>query len=247
MAEPVELTRSLELDPAVETVEMKITARAVDEDLVLSVLEREGAEPESREVYFFDTQGLALFEAGIVLRARLVRDGADDSTVKLRPVVPDEIADEWKRTSGFEIEIDAVGDELVCSAKLSVEQERGEIAEVAAGERQPRKLFADEQERLLEEHGPVGIGWDDLSVLGPVDVREWEIEPNGLGHEVTVEEWVLPDGSDLVELSIKVEPGKAAEASREFAEYLRSRAIDTEGDQQTKTRTALSYFTTGGP
>ena len=49
------VTRSLELDPAIENVEMKITARAVDEDLVLSVLERAKVEPESREVYFFDT------------------------------------------------------------------------------------------------------------------------------------------------------------------------------------------------
>jgi hypothetical protein len=80
-------------------------------------------------------------------------------------------------------------------------------------------------------------------VLGPVDVRKWEFEPKDLGHEVTVEEWVLPDRSDLVEFSIKVEPEKAAEASREFEEYLRSRDIGTEGDQQTKTRTALQYFT----
>ena len=171
MASESELTRSLELDPGVQNVEMKITARAVDEDLVLSVLERARVEPESREVYFFDTDELELFEAGIVLRARLIRDAADDSTVKLRPVVPAEISEEWKRTSGFEMEVDAVGDDFICSAKLSTDQDRGEIEEVAAGVRPLRKLFAGEQELLLDEHAPVGVGWDDLSVLGPVEVR----------------------------------------------------------------------------
>ena len=77
-----------------------------------------------------------------MLRARLVRDGADDSTVKLRPVVPDDIAERFKRMDGFEIELDAVGDALSCSAKLSAEQRREEIDEVAAGSRPLRRLFS---------------------------------------------------------------------------------------------------------
>jgi hypothetical protein len=59
-----ESTRAqLEIDPAVGTVEMKITARARDEDEVLEALERAHIEPEAREVYFFDTEDLTLFEA----------------------------------------------------------------------------------------------------------------------------------------------------------------------------------------
>jgi hypothetical protein len=74
-------------------------------------------------------------------------------------------------------------------------------------------------------------------------VHKWEFEPKDLGYEMTVEEWVLPDRSDLVEISITVDPNKAVEANERFVDFLRSRGFDTEGEQQTKTRTALEFFT----
>jgi hypothetical protein len=233
----------VDFDPSISAVELKITVRAEEENLVRAALDRADVEPEHRQVFFFDTGELDLFEAGVVLRARLVRDGADDSTVKLRPVVPTEIAESWKELDGFEVEVDAVGEQAVCSAKLSADQHRHEIEEVAEGDQAIRKLFSDEQERLLEEHAPAEVGWDRLSVLGPIEVRKWETTPKDFAREITVEEWVLPDGSDLVEISVKVEPAETAGAKVEFDDYLRSRGVDTRGDQQTKTRTALTYFT----
>jgi hypothetical protein len=180
-----------------------------------------------------------------VLRARLVHDGADDSTVKLRPVDPKSIGERWKDDEKLEFEVDALGDDYVSSAKLSAEQDRGEIEDVVRGRRDLRSLFSDDQEEFLGDHAPGGAGvdWDRLRVLGPVQVHKWEIEPKELGYEVTVEEWVLPDQSDLVELSIKVDPNEAVEANERFVEYLRSRGFDTEGEQKTKTRAALEYFT----
>jgi hypothetical protein len=119
----------LEIDPAVGTVEMKITARARDEDEMLEALEQTHIEPEARDVYFFDTTDLTLFEAGIVLRARRVHDGADDSTVKLRPVESKSIGERWKADPTLEFEVDTVGDIYVSSAKLSADLDRGEIDE----------------------------------------------------------------------------------------------------------------------
>jgi hypothetical protein len=224
---------------------MKITARAADESEVIEALERAHVEPSTRQVYFFDTPDLALFEAGIVLRARLNHDGADDSTVKLRPVDPNAVADRWKDDPDLEFEVDSVGSEYIASAKLSAEQDGGEIRDAANGERSLRALFSGSQEDFLGEHarGSAGVDWDRLTALGPVDVRKWEVEPKQLGYEITVEEWVLPDRSDLVELSIKVSPEEAIEANERFVAYLRSRGFDTEGEQKTKTRTALEYFT----
>jgi hypothetical protein len=59
------------------------------------------------------------------------------------------------------------------------------------------------------------------------------------------ERWRLPDRSDLVELSIKVEPGEATAAFDAFTSALVSLGLDVDGDQQTKTRGALLFFTTG--
>jgi hypothetical protein len=70
-----------------------------------------------------------------------------------------------------------------------------------------------------------------------------EFEPKDLGYEVTVEEWALPDRSDLVEISITVDPNEAVDANERFVDFLRSRGFDTEGKQQMRTRTALAYFT----
>jgi len=237
--------RSLELDPAIHAVEVKITAQIHDEAKVRRALEHSGVEPEHREIYFFDTRDLALFDAGVVLRARKIIDGADDSTVKLRPVDPTTLAGAWKQTEGFEVELDAVGDNMICSAKLSSDQRREEIDKVAAGEREIRKLFSEAQEQLILEHAPTDVSWPDLAILGPVQVRKWKVDPKGFGEEVVAEEWTLPDGSDLIELSIKTEPERAKEVSDAFIAYLEENGFTTEGEQQTKTRATRSYFTGG--
>jgi hypothetical protein len=239
------LERELRIDPSIGAVEVKITAQAADEERVREALESAHIEPESREIYFFDTVELDLFESGLVLRARLVHDGADDSTVKLRPVDASSLDEVWKATEGFEIELDAVGADAICSAKLSVDQRRGEIEEVVAGRRSVMKLFSRAQERLIAQHRGAELDWEALQVFGPVQVRKWEATPKELGYEITVEEWVLPDRSDLVELSVKAPPSEAGSASDAFLAYLQGRGMDIEGEQQTKTRSALRYFTTG--
>ena len=242
---PGDLQRTLEIDPAIQAVEIKITAQVHNEELVRAALERSGEEPEHRHVFFFDTASLELFDSGVVLRARVVKDDADDSTVKLRPVDPTMLDDAWKRTDGFEIELDGVGDKMICSAKLSVDQRREEIEDVAVGTRPLRKLFSDEQERLIIEHAPRTIAWEELTVLGPVQVRKWKVEPEDFEDEIVAEEWTLPDGSDLIELSIKVPPSRARERTDAFMAFLETHGFDTQGDQQTKTKAALGFFTTG--
>jgi hypothetical protein len=236
----------LGLDPRIKNVEFKITVRANQEELVRAELRRAEIEPQLRRAYFFDTRELELFDAGVVLRARVTRNGADDSTVKLRPVVPAAIDPRWSETDGFEIELDVVGDKPVCSAKLGAEQRRDEIDEVAAGRRPLGKLFSVDQERLFGDFAPHGIGLHELSVLGPVDVRKWELAPARFPHEVTVEEWVLPDQSDLIEVSIKVPTVAAAGAGKAFRALLAERGLDADGEQQAKARRVLEFFTARG-
>ena len=240
-----ELSRTVQIDPAISAVEVKLTAHIEDEDLVLGLLDKAGEEPESRTVYFFDTPALDLLDAGLVLRARKVKGDEDDSTVKLRPVDPARIPIDWVHTEGFEIEMDRVGDKEVISAKLGQPQAQGEIDDAVEGRRPLRKLFSADQERLIAEFGPADVGWDSLTVMGPIAVSKWKSDWDGLAYDVVVERWQLPDGSDLVEMSIKVEPGEATQAAADFTAMLESLGIDVGGDQQTKTRGALTFFTAG--
>lgn len=239
------LKTEVRIDPAIQAVEVKITARVEDEDLILGLLKDRDEEPQERTVYFFDTPTLELFDVGLVLRARKTKGDTDDSTVKVRPVDPTRIPIDWMKTEGFEVEMDRVGDAQVISAKLSAEQAEGEIEDAVAGTRPLRKLFSADQERLISEFGPREVGWEALTPMGPIAVQKWKISARKLGHEIVVERWKLPDKSDLVELSIKVAPGEATVAADAFLGFLEAMGLEISGDQQTKTRGALTYFTTG--
>jgi hypothetical protein len=235
---------SLIRDPDISAVEIKLTVTAEQEQLVRQTVREENLKPVRRRVFFFDTRKLDLFDGHVVLRARLTSGDEDDSTVKLRPVDPAEIGLRWKReTEGFEVELDIVGDEPTCSAKLGETQERGEIEAVADENRPIKKLFSDDQEDLLREYKPEQVSWDDLKVLGPIEVEKWEWQPPGFAHEVTIEEWVLPDKSDFLELSIKVDPVEAIEAGGAFQALLVDHKLKPDGDSQAKTRWALEFFT----
>ena len=106
--------------------------------------------------------------------------------------------------------------------------------------------FLSDQERLITEFGTEIGWWQVLTPMGPIAVQKWKIDSRKLGHEVVVERWKLPDKSDLVELSIKVEPCEASVAADAFITFLEAAlGVEVEGDQQTKTRGALTFFTTG--
>jgi len=195
-----------------------------------------------RLIYFYDTPNLDLFEAGIALRARLIKGDDDNSTVKFRSTNQGVIAPEWYRHEGFKMEADMVGDRVVYSASLTCLQRRDEIDEVAHGERSIDKLYSKDQERFLRAFYTGPISFDRLCVMGPIRVLRWKLEHEGFPHELTVEEWRLPDGDDLVEVSIKVPPNEAHQAQQAFDDHLRALRLDPQGAQETKTRTALQYF-----
>jgi hypothetical protein len=181
--------QSLIRDPDIDAVEIKITVIAEQEGLVRETVREDDLEPVRRRVFFFDTRKLELLGGDVVLRARVTRED-DDSTVKLRPVDPAMIGRRWKgETNGFEIELDIVGDEPTCSAKLEETQQRGEIDAVADEKRPIEKLFSDDQEDLIREYKPDKVSWEDLKVLGPIEVEKWEWRPPGFPHEVSIEEW----------------------------------------------------------
>jgi hypothetical protein len=165
-----------------------------------------------------------------------------DSTVKIRPVEPKRVADKWRKKGGFKIEADAVGPKVIRSASLTIGQKPREIAEVASGDRAIVKLFSDEQEEFLREMAPVDVDFARLVPLGPVAVLRWKVRHAGLPYELCAEEWRLPDGRDVIELSIKAKPAEAAAAQAALEGFLAELGLAQEARQQTKTRTALEYF-----
>jgi hypothetical protein len=159
---------------AMDAVEIKVTIRPDQELRAERTMGVNENTADVRLLYFYDTPDLDLFKAGVVLRARLVRDDGDDSTVKVRPAELADVARDWRRVKGFKLEADWVGDRMICSASLTDRQQRGEIDEVAKGKRAINKLFSNDQERFLAEFYNNRVEFGKLRVLCPIRVLRWK-------------------------------------------------------------------------
>ena len=199
-------------------------------------------EAQIRQVFFFDTPELTLNQSGVVVRARRIQGKGDDSVVKLRPVVPAELAPELRASPAFGVEVDAMPGGFVCSGSMKAALPATHVRGAMQGERPFRKLFTKEQRAFYAEHAPEGLAIDDLSVLGPIFVLKGKFAPSELGRKLVAEVWLYPDGSRLLELSTKCLPGEAFQVAAESRAFLTGKGVDLGGEQETKTRKALEFF-----
>ena len=237
-----ELQGLLDLVRDADSVELKLTLPESARASTAAALGVDPLEGQIRQVFFFDTPELALNAAGVVVRARR-RQGEDaDTVVKLRPVVPAELPEELRRSTSFNVEVDAMPGGFVCSASFKGTASNDAIREVAAGKRSIRKLFSKAQREFYGAHAPDGIDLDQLSVLGPIPILKLKIRPEGFGRRLVGELWLYPDGSQIVELSTSAQPSEAFQVAAEARGFLTSVGVDLAGEQQTKTKTALEFF-----
>jgi hypothetical protein len=236
-----EFARLFGLIGEADSVELKLTIPPVAARSTAVALGMDPLEARLRQVFFFDTPDLALYEAGLVVRARRTQQRADDTTVKLRPVVPSELPPALRASPDVTVEVDAMPGGFVCSASVKGTASV-DVNEVVAGDRPIRKLFTKEQRRTYADNAPEGIELDDLTVLGPILVLKLKSVPTGFPRKLVGELWLYPDGSRIVELSTKCQPGEAFQVSAEARAFLTGCGIDLGSAQETKTRTALEYF-----
>ncbi len=223
-------------------VEIKVTVLDQEREKAIEALGLDLAGAEARSIFFFDTPTLGLLDAGVILRARQIDGEPDDSTVKIRPVDPQTLDPRWLAADGFKLEADAAGDKVARSASLTAVQGRDEIQQVFLRKRKISKLYTPEQEQFLSAFHPATIALDDLAVLGPIPVLRESVEHPGMTYRVTAESWRLPDGTDLLELSIKCPCQEAKVARKIFEGFLAGLGLDPHGAQETKTRRTLTCF-----
>lgn len=221
-------------------VEIKVTLPAAQVKKALAAFDLSEKKATTRSVTFYDDADLDLFEAGLVLRSRKVKNGPDDSTAKVRPLEAGDVDESWFDVEGWKCEEDRVGSKRVASCSLTARQDEGEIDDVADGDRDLWKLFSENQELFAMSYG-VEFEWEDLYALGPTDTRVWKIEIKSFAHELTFERWFLPDG-ELLEVSCKVSPAEAAKAQVELTALLQKKGLVTAETQETKTRRALEAY-----
>ena len=225
-----------------DSVELKLTVPAAQQRAAIRELGLDALDAQIRQVVFFDTPDLALDKAGVVVRARRIQGRVGDSVIKLRPLDPEQVGKDVRRLSGFGVEVDAMPGGFVCSGRLKCEADSDAIRQVLLGERALRKLFTKEQRALYRAHAPEGIELDDLAVLGPIFVLKLKWQPRDFARKMVAELWLYPSGERIFELSTKCLPSEAFQVAAEARVYLSEHGIDLSGEQQTKTRTALEFF-----
>jgi hypothetical protein len=236
------LSELLGLMKGADSVELKLTIPESDQRSAIAALGLDPLDAQVRQVVFFDTPDLALFDRGLVVRARRVQRRGDDSVVKLRPVVPAELPTPLRRSPSFGVEVDAMPGGFVCSGSLKAQLDRSPVRDVLAGERPVRKLFTKEQRALFADNAPAGQSLDDLVPLGPITLLKLKFAPEEFGRRLVAELWFYPDGSRILELSTKCAPSEGFQVAAEAKAFLAERGVDLSGEQQTKTRTTLEHF-----
>jgi hypothetical protein len=225
----------------VDSVELKLTVPEGDQRSTVAALGLDPLQAKIRQVFFFDTPDLILNTSGLVVRARRTQKKGDDSIVKLRPVVPTDLPKRLRRSRGLGVEVDAMPGGFVCSASLKGAPST-DILQGVSGKRPLRKLFSKEQRALFSEHAPDGIELDGLAVLGPIFVLKLRYTPKGFDRRLVAEMWLYPDNTRILELSTKCAPSEAWDVAAEARAFLAGKGVDLLGEQQTKTRTALQFF-----
>jgi len=230
------------LTKGADSVELKLTVPVSDRASGAAALGVDPLDAQIRQVYFFDTPDLALNANGLVVRARRVQGKGDDTVVKLRPVVPDELSADLRDSPSFNVEVDAMPGGFVCSASMKRALKTPTVRETVFGDRPIRKLYSKEQRALYATHAPEGLELDDLSILGPIFVLKLKFAPEGFARKLVAELWLYPDNSMILELSTKCPPSETFQVAAEARAFLTERGVDLSGEQETKTKKALEYF-----
>jgi len=225
-----------------DSVELKVTIPASGGRAAAESLGMDPLDAQLRAVVFFDTPELNLNAAGVIVRARRIQGKRDDTAIKLRPVVPADLPEELRRSPALGVEVDATPEGFVCSATMKGLLGTTDVREAMVGDRPIKKLFTREQRAFYDAHAPAGIAIDDLSVLGPVFVLKLRQQPDAFPRKIVGEMWLYPDGTRIVELSMKCMPDEAFQVAAEARAFFHERGIDTTAPQQMKTKTALEFF-----
>jgi hypothetical protein len=237
-----DLQRLLTLLRGADSTELKLTVPDSEQRSAVAALGMDPLDAQIRQVYFFDTPELTLNKHGLVVRARRVQQRADDSVVKLRPVIPDDLPASLRKSKDLVVEVDAMPGGYVCSASMKGAPAGDGVKAVAAGDQRIHKLFSKQQQAFFATHAPEGIGLDDLAILGPINLLKLKFSPRGYGRRLVAELWLYPDGSRILELSTKCAPAEAFDVAAETRAFLAKQGVDLSGEQQTKTSTALKFF-----
>ena len=237
-----DIARIMQLGKGSNSIELKLSVPMGGHRATVRSIGLDPVEAQPRQAFYFDTPDLALNRAGVVLRARRIQGGRADTVVKLRPVEPETIDPEQRRSAAFKVEVDVMPGGYVCSASCKGVCTGREVQDVADGKLALSKILSKEQRAFFRQHAPAGVTLDQLVVLGPTFLLKAKHQPKNFNRAITVEMWFYPDGTRILEVSTKCLPEEFFQVGTEFKAYLGDQGIALGAKQEPKTKTAIDFF-----
>ena len=139
---------------------------------------------EIRQVYLFDTPDLALDAAGVVARARRIQGGTADTVIKLRPVVPEELPKDIRRSGSIKVEVELMPGKFVASASMKGKSDSDDVLKTVAGNLEITELLTKEQREFFNSYAPDGLILSDLVHLGPILTLKLKFPEKELGRDL---------------------------------------------------------------
>jgi hypothetical protein len=197
-----------------------------------SVIGSLGFASEARsQVYFFDTEHLALLKQGVILR---IRQGAkNDLTVKVRFPDGDKKAANPELREQFGCEIDRTGAEA--STAFAVGQKYAENPVAITGS-EIYSALSTRQQKLLEAL-QISIDWASVKRIADIQSTTWEATSQS--RKLALEYWEWPAG-EILELSTRVGAGESESKFGDLQRIADSKGLELSTDQGTKTSSVLA-------
>jgi hypothetical protein len=237
-----DIARIMQLGKGSNSIELKLSVPMGGHRATVRSIGLDPVEAQPRQAFYFDTADLALNRAGVVVRARRIQGGRADTVVKLRPVEPEKIDPEQRRSAAFKVEVDVMPGGFVCSASCKGVCTGREVQDVADGKLALSKILSKEQRAFFRQHAPADVALDQLVVLGPTLLLKAKHQPKDFDRPITVEVWFYPDDTRILEVSTKCMPEEFFQVRTEFKVYLGDQGIALGAKQEPKTKTAIDFF-----
>lgn len=214
-------------------VEIKMQLAEVDEGPTLL-----GVDPtqfEAKTITFFDTTDLSLHAKGVMLSST-----QNDVVATVAPLKEANVARGYVGDAACAYE-KAVGDDAVPRCSLEKPTDSFRAGRVLHGVDAPSALFSSAQIGFVEAHATVP-NWNAVKPLGPVHAQHWKVQTAAIpSQDITLERWNVPGGERTLEISVRVDGAKAAEAEKMLKGWINALGLHAvASDQTTVALTALT-------
>jgi hypothetical protein len=188
--------------------------------------------PVPQVIYYLDTKNQDLFKQGVVIRVRRTGEKKYLVVVKLRPVEQKHLPNyaEFKEAV-FDYDLTPKGKTISGALKNKITP--AFFDDILKSRQKGSTLLTEQQKNFMRARLGTTSGKPlEVDILGPIQSQVWN------SGSWKIEQWTLPNGKKLDEVSKKVPSRQEKQAVREITKILETNQI-SKGDIDFKTRAAL--------